>query len=363
MAREKAIRWELKPHTEAKHVILRKYLNAWLPKLTRWNGRVVIIDAFAGPGLYSNGEEGSPIIALRAFLEHSYMAMMNADVKYLFVEADEDRCDSLREVVERIETPKNVHVSIRNEECEVALGRALDYIDEQESRLAPTFAFIDPFGVQVPLDMIRRLMAHPRCEVLITFMTGWLNRFLPTLEFEVHADRLYGCKDWRAALDMVGLDREQYLRTLYQRQLVEVVRADYVRFFTMKNSRNMTSYDLFFATNHPAGIDAMKAAMWKVDQSGSFSFSDATDPNQLTLFSEEPNWDQLVSLLVSQFTGTVQRWRDVEEAIRRSPFRILKKPLQAESKRANPRLTIIPPKGAKSGTLNENSQVRFEKIQ
>ena len=169
MAREKATRWKLEPHTGAKHVILRKYLNAWLPKLTKWNGRVVIIDGFAGPGKYSNGEEGSPVIALRALLEHSYRASMTAEVSYLFIEADKNRCDSLRQVIDRIEIPDDVHVSIRNEECEVALIRALDYLDEQESRLAPTFAFIDPFGVQVPLEMIRRLMAHPKCEVLITF--------------------------------------------------------------------------------------------------------------------------------------------------------------------------------------------------
>jgi len=58
--------WPIEPHTSAKHQILRKYLDAWLPILGRHNSRIVYIDGFAGPGEYSGGEPGSPIIALEA---------------------------------------------------------------------------------------------------------------------------------------------------------------------------------------------------------------------------------------------------------------------------------------------------------
>ena len=62
--------WDIEPHTIAKHRILRSYLDAWLPIMTRWNGRVVYVDGFAGPGQYKGGEEGSPVIALKAAVEH-----------------------------------------------------------------------------------------------------------------------------------------------------------------------------------------------------------------------------------------------------------------------------------------------------
>ena len=360
MAKESATVWELEHHTAAKHVIIRKYLNAWLPKLTKWNGRVVIIDGFAGPGRYSQGEEGSPVIALKAFLEHSYKANMQAEVKYLFVESDEGRCDSLKDVVGQIEIPKEVEVSIYNEECEVTLNRALDYLDEQKSYLAPAFAFIDPFGVQVPLEMVRRFMAHPKCEILITFMIGALHRFISTPEFEEPSDRLYGCEDWREALEMAGNERETFLRTLYQRQLEDVVGAQYVRFFSMRNTKNRTIYDLFFATNHPSGIDAMKTAMWKVDQTGGYSFSDATNPDQETLFSEKPDWDQLIYLLAEEFKGTEQPWPNIEEFIRHTPFLIRKNPLKAESRKDYSKFRIVTPKGVRRGTLNAESMVCFE---
>ena len=59
--------WELEDHTAAKHEILRRYLAAWFPILSSsgYNRRGLFIDGFAGPGIYSKGELGSPIIALR----------------------------------------------------------------------------------------------------------------------------------------------------------------------------------------------------------------------------------------------------------------------------------------------------------
>jgi three-Cys-motif partner protein len=355
--------WELEPHTAAKHAILRKYLNAWLPILTRWNGRVVFCDGFAGPGAYAKGEDGSPVIAIKTFLEHAHSAKMKAEVVYLFIEEKRDRYQSLVNVVSRRRLPKNVKVTTINKTYEEAFSDVLDYIDAQKTSLAPTFAFIDPFGIKgLPLKIIRRLMAHDKCEVFITFMLGFLHRFLTTEEFEPHCDALFGTTEWRAAINMESSRRERFLRRLYQRRLSDTtdgVGARYVRYFTMKDERGRTIYDLFFATNSGKGVDAMKDAMWQIDKSGGFQFSDATDPAQETLFSEEPEWNQLFDLLAAQFSGSKQSWQMVKEAIRHSPFRALKKPFIAEAKREGARFRIVNPPDAKKGTLHEHASIVF----
>jgi hypothetical protein len=58
--------WQLEAHTEAKHRLDKRYLDAWWPIFLqqRWVKRVTYVDAFAGPGEYSGGEEGSPVFAL-----------------------------------------------------------------------------------------------------------------------------------------------------------------------------------------------------------------------------------------------------------------------------------------------------------
>ena len=70
MATPRTLLWPLEPHSKAKHLVLRNYLDAWLPILGSRSGRILFVDGFAGPGQYESGEEGSPVVALRAFAEH-----------------------------------------------------------------------------------------------------------------------------------------------------------------------------------------------------------------------------------------------------------------------------------------------------
>ncbi len=97
--------WNLEAHSRGKHHILRRYIDAWLPIMSSSYSRVVIVDAFAGPGRYLGGEEGSPLILLNAYLNHSYRAHMASEVVYLFIEERRDRVDHLRSEIARLTIP------------------------------------------------------------------------------------------------------------------------------------------------------------------------------------------------------------------------------------------------------------------
>src|SRR5947209_19674473 len=56
----------------------------------------------------------------------------------------------------------------------------------------------------------------------------------------------------------------------------------------------------------------MKEAMWKIDESGEFRFSDTTDPNQLVLFEKEPNLPGLQKQIMSGCGGRDIRVGDIE---------------------------------------------------
>ena len=53
MASRKKTLWPLEPHPRGKHLVLKFYLDAWLPILGTRSGRILFIDGFAGPGEYS----------------------------------------------------------------------------------------------------------------------------------------------------------------------------------------------------------------------------------------------------------------------------------------------------------------------
>jgi three-Cys-motif partner protein len=108
MAAPKETRWTAEPHTLAKHLILRKYLGAWLPTLGFWRNRALFIDGFCGPGEYTGGEDGSPIIALKTLLEHPYFDRMKCQFVFIFIDEDADRIEYLQNVallLSAIESP------------------------------------------------------------------------------------------------------------------------------------------------------------------------------------------------------------------------------------------------------------------
>src|SRR5262249_53790542 len=94
----KTTTWPLEPHTKGKHLVLKEYLNAWFPILSSWNGRIVFIDGFSGPGKYDGGEEGSPLIALRAMLEHSSRSRFK-EITFFFIEQDPKRAEHLDNLI------------------------------------------------------------------------------------------------------------------------------------------------------------------------------------------------------------------------------------------------------------------------
>ncbi len=70
--------YEADPHTQAKHRILKAYLERWLPILDkqaqlvkRGKQRLLYVDGFAGAGEYENSAPGSPLIPIETALGHS----------------------------------------------------------------------------------------------------------------------------------------------------------------------------------------------------------------------------------------------------------------------------------------------------
>ncbi len=224
----------------------------------------------------------------------------NLKPRFVFVEEREDRATALRQIigVEEKTLPGNFRCEVINEKFEPALRKTLDSLEEESLSIAPTFAFIDPFGIKgLPFSLIKRLLKNDKCEVLITFMDSTIQRFVYELPEQIN--ELIGNS---SASDIIGSSKNRIAkaRELYYYSLKEAAR--FVRSFEMKDKNGRTIYNLFFATNHPRGHEKMKEAMWKADESGLFSFSDATDPKQGILFSPTPQKD-LAPILGEKFKG------------------------------------------------------------
>ncbi|WP_052400045.1 three-Cys-motif partner protein TcmP [Methanobacterium formicicum] len=316
--------WELEPHTAAKHVILEKYLGAWFPIMGTTNGRILYVDGFSGPGKYKNGELGSPLIALNLAKDHIHFDKLRSQIVFYFIEADEDRCLHLEKLLDDIDIPENFRVQAICDTFVNTLTSIFERLDEQNKNLAPSFLFIDPFGYsQIPFHVIKKIMSYNRCEVLITFMYDYINRFIEQEDRAHLFDQLFGTDEWRKiSTSENSEDRKDFVHNLYVSQLKDEANIKYVRSFEMVNKKGHTEYFLIFGTNSIDGLKHMKYAMWKVDDVGDFRFSDRTDQNQTVLFEKTPNYEQLKTILIDKFKGQTVSVEELELFIlEQTPFR------------------------------------------
>lgn len=288
--------WPIEPHTEAKHKIVRRYLDAWFAILSRYHGRIVYVDGFAGPGRYTGGQPGSPVIALDRAKNHS--APLQTELVFLFIEREKHRCEHLKYEVEKLQCPDKFKIEIKCGDFAPELTKELDALAQQNKSIAPTFALIDPFGFSgIPYYLIQRLLSNDRCEVFVSLMVDSINRWLELESVREHILEAFGT-DEAFAIATGGGDRVQALKSLYHTQLRKI--AKFVRYFELRDDHDRVVYYLFFASNNATGHYKMKEAMWKVDPLGDFSFSDATNPNQAILF-QHPSLGSLTSDLIQKF--------------------------------------------------------------
>ena len=297
-----SVLWPLGDHTLGKHRVLEEYLKAWFPIVASRFQKLLFIDGFAGPGEYSGGELGSPLIALRVFSDLEKRP--EARVTYLFVEADQRRADHLQGMVDHYleSVGADYDVRVRAGTFENVVGRGLSILEGDSKRLPPSFAMIDPFGVEgLPLDLVRRLLSQPSSEVYISFMYESMNRFHSHPNFEAAMDSLFGDAGWRPLFDIADLEERHRAVCSFYAGRLRNAGAKYVLRFDLREARRLR-YTIFFATSNLLGCDRMKSAIWKVMPAGDFVWR-GVNARQMSFDLQLEDFLPLQEALRARFSG------------------------------------------------------------
>ena len=287
---------------EAKHTILRAYLNAWFPILTSWSGEVLYIDCHAGRGRHRTGHPGSPIIALQLLLGHRSLSAILArcQVRFIFFERDEENFDCLRrEIRELGRLPDGIAVEPHCDDYEGVLVGACEEAHKRGHELAPLFAFVDPYGFRLSMATLNKILFSHASELLINWMFRYVDMAMHTESQAGNMDSLFGTDEWRAVAARDYPERADGAMELFSSRL----KADYVTPMLMRGKNEALKYVLFHATNHPKGREVMKEAMWKADPSGSFTAHERDHVGQLSLFEIAPGLGALKNRLWEDFGG------------------------------------------------------------
>ncbi|MFI6678722.1 three-Cys-motif partner protein TcmP [Kribbella sp. NPDC050470] len=306
--------WKLEPATAAKHRLYKRYLDAWWPIMLQPTStgylrpRVTYLDAFAGPGRYLGGEVGSPVFVLERLLTHGSLSRMHLSrdrVRLIFIEKDQARYDHLvSELTTRFGDLESLPVTVVVRHGEAA-QLTLPLLTAARAWNNPILAVFDSWGnVNVPLSpVITRIARNPSSEVIVTFGPNWFSR--RENEDPGQLDDVFGGRQfWRASdPDQSPDGRWRGWLNTYRAALRRAGFTYQLQFMVVPGT-GQPLY-LVFGSKHESGVEAMKAAMWKVDDSDGMRFSDprvqgAPAIGQLDLFSSSGVVDQELLELVHQ---------------------------------------------------------------
>jgi len=119
---------------------------------------------------------------------------------------------------------------------------------------------------------------------------------------------------------------------------------------------------LFYATQSLKGVQKMKEAMWKVDPSGEFKFSNATDQNQMVMFGDPP-FEILRVQILERFSTREVAVQEVEKfVLAETAFRethYTRQVLATLKKSSPPGLIPINPRPARRPATYEDPMMRI----
>jgi three-Cys-motif partner protein len=309
--------WPREEHTKAKHELLLAFFNKWVSIHSGYfasqqaGGLVRIYDGFAGPGVYSGGESGSPLIIMRALCTNTNLLGRWEGVRYdvHFVEKNPARAEILKAKLVEFEAAMRNSGPGWTERVQwaVTCGPYEENVPQPVAEPAALFLFLDPFGYShAPMTLTQDLVQQPKSDTLLFLPLSFVNRFKDREGQEIALDRFFGTSVWRSIPD--GADRPARLLALFETQLKKVG-LSYVGAFKLRPD-STNEYFIVGGSGHPKGWASIKEGFWAVDpiNGAEYRAPKPPPPGQQTLGFEEPappgaNTEPLLAALRAEFEG------------------------------------------------------------
>jgi three-Cys-motif partner protein len=253
--------------TQAKLEVLAEYLDRFTTASKSVSERIYL-DAFAGEGtgvdrLSGHEFRGSPLIALD--IDDPPFSRLR------FFELP-GRAQALEARLRELYPGRDIRVLAGD--CNVLLPKALDELSPL--RWAPTFAFLDPDGMDLQWESIKSIAefrsGRHKAEMWILFPSGGLLRTLmldqdrPTSEADTaRATQMFGTRDWQRTFEarrrslLTGREAREGYVNLMRWQLHQDLGYKWVHPLRIQNVRGAVIYHMLFATDHDAGTRIMSS--------------------------------------------------------------------------------------------------------
>jgi three-Cys-motif partner protein len=257
--------------TKTKLALFRGYLEAWLPVFINNHNSystIQVYDFFAGPGTDAEGNDGSPLIAIKeieAALETNKDRLSpTLRIRLILNDHDSQKAIRLRESISQRQF-KYANVSVEVYEKPFAELFALEK-PKMRTNATANLIFIDQFGIsEVSKELFADIASTPSTDVLFFTSSAIVNRMKDHPSIQSHIPSL---SDSELA-KMNGKNVHRILSRSYRHWLPP--RCDYyLGDFSLKNRSNV--YGLVFGSRHILGILKFLTVAWNLSGTGDANY-------------------------------------------------------------------------------------------
>jgi three-Cys-motif partner protein len=248
--------------TQAKHFILRRYLQALAFKVLRgWD--ITYVDGFSGPweSKQDDYSDTSFMIAIQVLKEAQRkieeQTGVRRKIKCFFTEKDAVAYRQMAAAVALFNRPGEGF------EIKTSHGEFVDAVEEIIAFVRQSFPliFIDPTGwTEYPFTKIAPLFAPSKCEVIINFMYGHISRFIshPDEKITASLDPILGGPGWKDRLDPL-MKPGPAVELLFRETLKAAGKFDHVVSTKIdKSTQERPHFFLAYGTKNRSGLKAFR---------------------------------------------------------------------------------------------------------
>ena len=310
-----------RPWSRIKDQILTNYLTPYISKVAKLNKRIVIVDAFAGPGRFDDGSIGSPLIICET-------AERIAPDKYfaIFLNSDKDSYENLN---------TNIKNYIDNNSAKSIYGQAEDLLSILRNIIGDStlLLYLDPFGLKgCDFHLLEPYLGRDKkfsTEIFINMSMPTLHRYATriavksgkvtsqTKSLNLELSKILGSEDWKDIMwsEIPAEEKEEKVVEQYVNRL-----RNYLPFAgccpVREKISSRTKYYIIFCSRHPDALVLMNDFMHNAYFGilSEVSFKDTLFEDQaIDLIKPSGNLEEEIINTVNKYPGIMRKdcWLEI----------------------------------------------------
>jgi three-Cys-motif partner protein len=276
-----------------------------MPSVMKHDGRMAYVDLYAGPGRYQDGSASTPLMVLETAIADPNLSKLL--VTY-FNDVNTRNTSTLQSEIDKLSGIEKLRFK-PTVSCNAVDEDAERYFNE--TRLVPSFTFIDPWGYKgLSLKIVNGVIKDWGCDCVFFFNYNRINAGISNDAVEQHMVSLFGPDRARKLRERVAGASPTMRESMILEEMTQAIKemgGKHVLPFRFKNPSGRPTHHLIFVSKSFRGYSIMKEIMTKessTEDQGvpSFTYSPA-DATMPLLFSLQQPLSTLRTSLLETFTG------------------------------------------------------------